>query len=117
MIAAEKRNRAPLVAALGLVCVGLFSPAMRGAEPDAYTLHIASQPLENALQDFARQTGLEIIVFSSLTDGQRAPALDGRYTVEEALRALLAGSMLAYHRVNAKTIEIRLLRRPTDRTG
>jgi iron complex outermembrane recepter protein len=114
---AEKGGRAPRVAALGLVFVGLFSPAMQGAESDAYTLHIASQPLETALQDFARQTGLEIIVFSSLTEGQRAPTLDGRYTVDEALRTLLAGSMLAFHRVNAKTIEIRLRRRPTDRTG
>jgi hypothetical protein len=80
---------------------------MRSAEPEAYTLHIASQPLESALQEFARQTGVEILVFSYLTDGQRAPGLDGRYTVDEALRALLVGSMLTFHRVNAKTLEIR----------
>jgi iron complex outermembrane recepter protein len=100
--------------ALALVCAGLSWRAMRATEPDAYTLHIASQPLEDALQEFARQTGFEIIVFSSLTDGQRAPALDGRYTVDEALKALLSDSMLTFHRVNAKTIAITLLRRRTD---
>ena len=114
MIVAEARSRARLAVVLALVCAGLLSRAICGAESEAYTLHIASQPLDNALQEFARQTGLEIIVFSHLTDGQRAPALDGRYTVDEAMKALLADSMLTFHWVNAKTIEIRLLRRRTD---
>jgi hypothetical protein len=114
MIVAEARSHARLPVVLALVCAGLFSRAICGAESEAYTLHIASQPLDNALQEFARQTGLEIIVFSHLTDGQRAPALDGRYTVDEAMKALLADSMLTFHWVNAKTIEIRLLRRRTD---
>jgi iron complex outermembrane receptor protein len=114
MIATETRSRARLAVALALLWAGLFPRAMRAAEPEAYTLHIASQPLDNALQEFARQTGVQIIVFSYLTDGQRAPALDGRYTADEALKALLADSMLTFHRVNAKTIEIRLLRRRTD---
>jgi len=108
MIGTGIRFRARLVAALGLVFAGLHAPVMRSAEPEAYTLHIASQPLESALQEFARQTGVEILVFSYLTDGQRAPALDGRYTVDEALKALLADSMLTFHRVNAKTLEIRV---------
>jgi hypothetical protein len=114
MIAAATRSRARLAMALALVCAGLFSRVIRGADPQAYTLHIASQPLDSALQEFARQTGLEIIVFSYLIDAQRAPALDGRYTVDEAMKALLADSMLTFHWVNAKTIEIRLLRRRTD---
>ena len=117
MIVPETRTRARLAVALALLCAGLLSRAMRGAEPEAYTLHIANQPLDNALQEFARQTGVQIIVFSYLTDGRRAPALDGRYTVDEALKALLADSMLTFHRVNAKTIEIRLLHRRTDRAN
>src|SRR5450432_2366314 len=107
MIATETRNRGRLAVALALMCAGLLSRAVRGAEPEAYTLHIASQPLDNALQEFARQTGVELIVFSDLTDGQRAPPLDGRYTLDEAMKALLADSMLTFGRVNAKTIEIR----------
>ena len=114
MIAAETRSRVGLAMVLALVCAGLSSRAIRSAEPEAYTLHIASQPLDEALQEFARQSGVQIIVFSHLTDGQRAPALDGRYTVDKALKALLADSMLTFRRVNAKTIEIRLLRRRND---
>ena len=113
MIFPESRSLARLAAALLLACASLFSSAMRGAEPEAYTLHIASQPLDNALLEFARQTSLEIIVFSHLTNGRQAPALDGRYTVDQAMKALLAGSMLTFRWVNAKTIEIRLLA-PSD---
>src|ERR1700689_5088320 len=104
MIAAEKRIRARPAVALVPVGARIFSRALRGSEAEAYTLYIASQPLDSALQEFARQTGVEIIVFSYLTDGQRAPALDGRYTVDEALKRLLGDSMLTFHRVNAKTM-------------
>jgi iron complex outermembrane receptor protein len=102
--------------ALALVCAVLFPGAMRSAEP-AYTLHIASGPLDGALQEFARQTGIQILFFSYLTDGQRAPALDGRYTVDLAMNALLAHSTLTFRWVNAKTIEIRRLGKRTDRAS
>ena len=108
MIVVGTRTRARL--ALALVCAGLFPGALCGAEPAAYTLHIGSQPLDSALQEFARQTGIQIIFFSYLTDEQRAPALDGTYTVDGAMNALLAHSMLTFRWVNAKTIEIRRLR-------
>jgi outer membrane receptor for ferric coprogen and ferric-rhodotorulic acid len=99
-------GRAVLAVALGLVWAGFFPGGVHGAEPAAYTLHIASQPLDSALQEFARQTGIQIIFFSYLTDGRRAPALDGRYPVDAAMKALLAESRLTFRRVNAKTIEI-----------
>ena len=114
MIVVGTRSRARL--ALALVCAGFFPGAMH-SEERAYTLHIASGPLESALQEFARQTGIQIIFFSYLTDGQRAPALDGTYTIDLAMNALLAGSMLTFRWVNAKTIEIRRLPRQTDRAN
>jgi iron complex outermembrane recepter protein len=109
------RSRASFLAALGLMWLFLFQDDLHGAEPAAYTLHIAGQPLDSALQEFARQTGVQIIFFSYLTEGQRAPALDGTYSVDAAMRALLADSKLTFRRVNAKTIEIRPVRR-TDRS-
>ena len=114
MIVVGTRSRARL--ALALVCAGFFPGAMRGEE-HAYTLHIASQPLDSALQELARQTGIQIFFFSYLTDGQWAPALDGTYTVDVAVTALLTDSMLTFRWVNAKTIEIRPLRRATDRAN
>ncbi len=111
MIGVGTRSCARL--ALLLFCTGLFPEALRGAEHVTYTLHIASQPLDSALQEFARQTGIQIIFFSYLTDGRRAPALDGIYTVDLAMNALLADSMLTFRWVNARTIEIARSRRRT----
>jgi hypothetical protein len=114
MIVVATRSRARF--ALALVCASLFPGAMRSAEP-AYTLHIASGPLDSALQEFARQTGIQMLFFSYLTDGLRVRALDGTYTVDVAMNALLADSMLTFRWVNAKTIEIRQLGRRTDRAN
>jgi hypothetical protein len=71
-----------------------------------YTLHIEAQPLDLALQEFARQTGMQILFYSPLTDGRSSTALDGRYTLDAAIAALLLDSKLTYRMVNAKTIEI-----------
>ena len=115
MSALSARSRVCLAVVLGLVWAGFFHSSVQSAEVPSYTLHIASQPLDSALQEFARQTGVQIIFFSYLTDGQRAPALDGSYSADAAMRALLADSKLTFRRVNAKTIEIRPARR-TDRS-
>ena len=85
-----------------------------GAEPVRYQLNIASQPLGRALQEFARTSGVQIIFFSRLTQGRTAPAVSGTHTVDEALRALLAGSALTFRVLNPKTVEIRAL--PADVT-
>jgi len=113
MIAVGTQSHARRVMAMALACAGFFPGAIRGVEPAAHTLHIASQPLDSALQEFARQAGVQIIFIAYLTDGQRAPTLDGRYTVDAAMHVLLADSMLTFRRINAKTIEIRPLHRPT----
>jgi outer membrane receptor for ferric coprogen and ferric-rhodotorulic acid len=92
--------------ALALVWACLFHGGLFAAEVTTYTLHIASQPVDRALQDLSMQTGTQIIFFSHLTDGRRAMALDGTYTIDAALKRLLAGSRLTFHRVNVRTIEI-----------
>jgi len=100
-----------LAIALGLVCALMLGGA-RSDEQVVYTLHIESQPLDGALQEFARQTGMQILFFSDVTDGLRSAALNGKYTMETAMTALLSGSNLTYRLINPKTIEIA----PTART-
>jgi hypothetical protein len=114
MIVVGTRSRACI--ALALVCATLFPGAMHSAE-SGYTLHIASGPLDSALQEFARQTGIQILFFSYLTEGHQVRALDGTYTVDTAMHALLADTALTFRWVNAKTIEIRRLGRRTDRSN
>jgi outer-membrane receptor for ferric coprogen and ferric-rhodotorulic acid len=77
-------------------------------EPGKYQFEIGRQPLGLALQELAKQSGVQIIFFSQVTEGLQAPALKGRYTLSDALEQLLARSRLDYRVINAKTIEIRL---------
>ena len=75
-------------------------------EPVSYNFNIESQPLGTALQEFAKQSGVQIIFFSQVTEGFQAPALNGSYTISGALQTLLSGSHLTFRVVNPKTIEI-----------
>jgi outer-membrane receptor for ferric coprogen and ferric-rhodotorulic acid len=89
------------------------APGLIGAapstEPAKYDVNIDSQPLGTALQALAKQSGVQIIFFSQITEGLRAPALEGQFTVSTALELLLAHSRLTFRLINPKTIEIRAL--------
>jgi hypothetical protein len=76
------------------------------SEPVRYDFKIDSQPLGNALQQFAKQSGAQIVFFSRLTEGLQAPALNGSYTISGALEILLSGSHLIFRVINPKTIEV-----------
>ncbi len=88
-----------------------------GAENTADTgphceLAVRGQSLDGALQEVARQCGVQILYFSNVTAGMNAERLSGRYAVDEALRVLLADTGLGFRHINAKTIEIH--RPPAD---
>jgi outer membrane receptor for ferric coprogen and ferric-rhodotorulic acid len=87
------------------------APGLTGAAPSTdpakYDIKIDSQPLGTALQALAKQSGVQIIFFSQITEGLRAPALEGQFTVSAALEVLLAHSRLTFRVINPKTIEIR----------
>jgi iron complex outermembrane receptor protein len=100
-------GRRRLLLFVGLGWAFVTGRASKGAAPVKYHLQIAPQPLDSALQEFARQSGVQVVYFSRLTHGLRAPALDGYYTLEVAIRALLAQSGLNFRVINAKTVEIK----------
>ena len=81
--------------------------AVRAAEQTReYDLNIDRQPLARALQAFAKQSGVQIIFFSAVTEGRDAPPLIGRFTTVAALEQLLDDSRLTYRQINPNTIEI-----------
>ena len=113
------RRRTALLGIVWLSFAGMPACARAAAstEPVKCNLKIDSQALANALQEFARQCGLQIIFFSRVAEGLRAPALDGRYTIAAALSALLSGSRLTFRVINPKTVEIRLPEATNRRDG
>ncbi|HEV7716715.1 MAG TPA: STN domain-containing protein [Steroidobacteraceae bacterium] len=100
-------NHALCIFAIGLAWTPGASCASPRTEPAKYDLKIASRALDEALQEFSRQSGVQIIYFSRLTEGLRAPALDGQYTLTGAMGALLAGSKLTFRVINSQTVEIK----------
>lgn len=96
-------NRSPrgmlyAIAAIAVAASPVFAnPASIDIEP---------QPLSSALQDFAKQTGVQIIFFSKSVEGHDARALNGRYEPEDAIALLLEGTGLDYHVLNERAIEV-----------
>ncbi|MEM8595397.1 MAG: TonB-dependent receptor [Pseudomonadota bacterium] len=74
------------------------------AEPTTGTYAIAPQPLETALERFSEQTGIAFAYSSDLVAPLRSPGARGALAVEEALRAILAGSGLTYRFLSATSV-------------
>ncbi|MBA0204800.1 TonB-dependent receptor [Pectobacterium aroidearum] len=60
----------------------------------AQSIYLPAQSLEKSLTQLARQAGVNFGVDSQLVTGKQAPALEGNYTVEQALERLLNGNNL-----------------------
>ena len=79
-------------------------------------LDTAQQSLAIALLEVARQSGVELILAAPSARTMKAPKLRGRYTVDEALERLLAGSGLTYRRSqDGAYVVSTLVRAPADR--
>ena len=89
------------------ICLLSSAPWAAAGTARTFDLAISSQPLSAALQELARQSGIQIIFFSKLTDGHKAPAVRGEVTIDYALQHMLGGTHLTYRRLNANVIEIR----------
>jgi iron complex outermembrane recepter protein len=96
--------------AVGLFALAqLVSAAANAAEPakpPLITLDIKRQPLGDALNELARQSGLQIVLYTQVGEGMSAPTLLGRYTAESALEKLLNGTALDYQFINPRTVAI-----------
>lgn len=88
----------PLALAVSLALTAahgvLLSPQAQAAQQDVRTYAIAAGPLANQLNQFAAQAGIFLAADGALTANKTSPALNGNYSVEQALRILLQGSGL-----------------------
>ena len=60
---------------------------------------MAAQSLQEAINLIASRSGVQIALYSDDAEGIFAPALQGDYTVEQALDTVLQGTGLVYERV------------------
>src|SRR5689334_11378337 len=97
------RNRRALL----LAGILLFNAVAQGAPDTALKLDIPAQPISDALNEFARQSGLQVILQTADGSGISSPRLVGEYTPRAALEALLADSGLEFEYLNDNTVAIR----------
>jgi iron complex outermembrane recepter protein len=83
--------------AIGTVvsCAAMAQSAPTAASAEAvHTINLPAQALGAALNELARQVGLQLLVQRELVEGKRAPAIAGQLTARQALDRMLAGSGL-----------------------
>jgi iron complex outermembrane recepter protein len=96
-----------MVAAMVTLCA---VEAAVGATPGErkVALTIESMSLAAALDKWAQQSGFQIIYDPQITTNLIAPSVNGTYTAQEALEALLASTQLTYVWINnGKSVSIR----------
>lgn len=76
----------------GFVFLGLAATA--NAQDQTFQFDIPSEPLDKALTEFSKTSSQQIVFSEDVTAGKRTPGLRGRFTVGQALTALLAGTGL-----------------------
>lgn len=96
----------------------LLVGAAFAAEPvtaDPVDFQISEQPLNSALNEFARQSDREIFYASDVVDGIYANSVDGKYEPEDALELLLADSGLEYSVTASDTFLVKAPRSPSKK--
>jgi iron complex outermembrane receptor protein len=73
-------------------------------EPPKQHFEIPAGQLGPALTVFSRQTGLQLLYLSELVEGRTTAGVQGDYTPEDGLRALLSGTGLEHQFSDAKTV-------------
>lgn len=92
------RRPAPIALAV-LLMFGAMQTALAKTQAPApqdapVHVHIAAQPLAQALNDLSRQTGATVVAAPALLADKAAPAVSGQLSTQQALDQLLASSGL-----------------------
>lgn len=95
------KSNAGLLLSTGVaLAFALGVPAAAASESRSYHLSIPSQDLGDALRQLAQTSRQQVIFTGDLVQGRRSPALEGQYTVDEALERMLQGTGLQVRRAD-----------------
>ncbi len=99
-------SSSPRLLKLNAVAAAMLLAAASYAQSARVNVDIPAEPLDQALNTLARQTGIQILFASETARRHAAPALKGSYTAREALERLLSGSGLAVREQADKTYTV-----------
>ncbi|MGE8503052.1 MAG: TonB-dependent siderophore receptor [Pseudomonas sp.] len=87
-------SRRSRLSRLSLLAAGIMLASTLHAQEATYILKLPAQPLDQALNALAGQTGSRILFATEIAADQQAPALSGELTLQQALQRLLQGTGL-----------------------
>jgi len=99
-------------ALLGLSAVGFAENA--SAQQPIFQFDIPAEPLGQALTDFSAVSSQQIIMSEDVAKGRTTKGLHGRYTAQQALDALLAGTGLTVESSASGVLMVRAKKVQTD---
>lgn len=108
--------RAACLASVSLTvdAAALGSPAAAQTQA-AIDYDLPSQDLGDTLRAIARVSGREILFASDAVKGRKAPAIKGRYSLDEALRSALSGTrLIVEYRAGAVVVREHVSARPEE---
>jgi len=106
MTSNRRSMRTILLGATALAGALALSATQASAQERRYEFDVPAQPLNAALQTFARQAQLQVIFAEAETKNLSAPPLNGSYSADEALQVLLAGTELKVSRTSKGVLQI-----------
>ena len=96
-----------------VVLLGLLASSVSVAQGDALALKAAAlqapidpQPLNTALQAWARQSGIQVMYATQLAAGLKSPGAPAGLSPNDSLKHLLEGTGLEYRVLNDRTVSI-----------
>ncbi|MEJ0037894.1 MAG: TonB-dependent receptor [Gammaproteobacteria bacterium] len=92
------------IATLPLLGVPASSFAQQASSERAIELHIAAGTLQQALDQLARQSGIQFVYNAALGKGRTVGRFEGKASVREVLDKLLVGTGLQYRFTDASTV-------------
>lgn len=99
-----------LLAVMALIIVpGFAGVAAAATEPTLMHFDIPAQPLHLALDEFARQSGMQVSAETAVIANQFSGQVAGQFTIDQALTKLLAGTGLQWYRADGGTVVLQSL--------
>jgi outer-membrane receptor for ferric coprogen and ferric-rhodotorulic acid len=81
-------------------------PAASGVSAEQRTFSLPAQPLSTAVLRFSEQAGVQLVFGAQVAEGMSSNAVQGSYSIADALNRLLVGTGLKWRYLNAHTITI-----------
>lgn len=99
----KRKSNLPLFSAALVLALASQAQAEPGQSQEI-TFALPPMPLGDALRQVARETRRNLVVDDELIAGKTAPAISGRFTADQAVDKLLAGSGLSSRTVDGTVI-------------